>query len=118
MSLHEIAESVSRHPWLIAAPVSLVLQISALIWLRGALQSLCWILAAVTGAICAFAVAAYILDPRNLWQLVLLMGGPPLFVLTCGVLVMRLVTGPRPSRTEATASAYGYQAIRSTGQFS
>ena len=86
-------EVLTLHPWLSAAPVSVVLQFVALVRLRGVLQSVSLILTAITLAACALAVAAYMFDPGNLWSLLLQLAGPPVLVLTAGILVMGLLLG-------------------------
>lgn len=87
-SLQAVADLVILKPWLGAAPASVVLQVMALARLKGALHSLCVILAVITGAVFGVAGAAYSLDPGNLWQLLLIMSTPPLLVLSVGLLVM------------------------------
>lgn len=103
LSLLALAETVALHPMLMAAPASIALQLVGIVWLRGILQSLSLILALVTVTICALAIGAYVYDPRNLWQLVLLLPGPPLFVLTAGVLIMGLIISSRPRRSAPAA---------------
>ena len=93
--LLDASEAIILHPWLAAAPASVGLQIVALIQLKGMLRSLSIILAVITGAVVGLAVAAYLLDPGNLWQLLLLLAAPPMLVLTTGLLLMGLVIRPR-----------------------
>ena len=90
-SLQAVADLVMLKPWLGAAPASLALQLVALARLKGALHSLCVVLSVITGAVFGVAGAAYALDPGNLWQLLLIMGTPPLAVLTVGLLLMGAV---------------------------
>ena len=102
-SLLEVSEAIMLHPLLCAAPASVGLQIVALIRLEGMLRSLTIILAVITGAVGGLAVAAYLLDPGNMWQLLLMMASPPMLVLTTGVLLMGLVVRPRPEPLPAPA---------------
>ena len=83
-------EAIILQPWWGAAPASLVLQVVALFRLRGLLRSLSVILAVMTGAVAGLVFAAYLWDPGNLWQLLLILATPPVFVLTTGVLLMGL----------------------------
>ena len=96
MSLLEVFEALIFQPWLGAAPASVLLQIVALVRLKGILRSLSIILTVITGAVLGLAVAAYFLDPGNLWQLFITMAAPPMLVLTTGILLMGLVAPPRP----------------------
>ena len=93
--LLDASEAIILHPWLAAAPASVGLQFVALIQLKGMLRSLSIILAVITGAVVGLAVAAYLLDPGNLWQLLLLLAAPPILVLTTGLLLRGLVIRPR-----------------------
>ena len=95
-SLLELFEAFILQPWLGAAPASVLLQIVALVRLKGILRGLSIILAVITGAVLGLAVAAYFLDPGNLWQLFVTMAAPPMLVLTTGILLMGLVAPPRP----------------------
>ena len=95
VTLGAVTDLVILKPWLGAAPASIVLQLVGLGRLRGALRSLCVVLAVITGAVFGVAGAAYALDPGNLWQLMLIMGTPPLLVLTVGLLLMGAVS-PKP----------------------
>lgn len=90
-SLQAVADMVILQPWLGAAPASVFLQFVALFRLKGALHSICVVLAVITGAVFGVAGAAYAMDPGNLWQLLLIMGTPPLLVLTVGLLLMGAV---------------------------
>ena len=91
-SIQAVADIVILQPWLGAAPGSIILQFFALFRLKGALHSICVVLAVITGAVFGVAGAAYALDPGNLWQLLLIMSTPPLLVLTVGgLLLMGLV---------------------------
>ena len=92
-----ITEAVALQPWLTAAPASIMLQLVALVRLRGAMRAISIVLAVMTGALCALAVAAYAMDPGNLWQIMLLMASPPVLVLTVGTLIMGLILNPRPT---------------------
>ena len=92
VTLEAVADLVILKPWLSAAPASIVLQLVALARLKGALHSICVILAVITGAVFGIAGAAYAMDPGNLWQLLLIMGAPPLLVLTMGLLLMGAVS--------------------------
>ena len=87
-----VADLLILKPWLGAAPASVVLQLVALVRLKGALHSICVFLAVITGAVFGVAAAAYALDPGNLWQLLLIMGAPPLLVLSVGLLLMGAVS--------------------------
>ena len=100
-----VAEAMALQPWLAAAPMSLVLQYVALLKQRGVLRAISVILAVVTGVVCTLAVAALVLDPGNLWQLVLGMASPPIFVFTVGTLLMGLIVAKRP-RTGASREAW------------
>ena len=91
VSVQAITDIVLLKPWLGAAPASVFLQAIALIRLRGALHSLSIMLSLVTGAVFGMAGAAFYMDPGNMWQILLVMGTPPLFVLTVGLLLMGLV---------------------------
>ena len=95
-SVLAITEAIALQPWITAAPASIVLQLVALIRLRGAMRAISIVLVVITGAVCALAVVAFAMDPGNLWQLLLLMSAPPVFVLTVGTLVMGLILNPRP----------------------
>ena len=95
-SLLEMSEAFIRQPWLGAAPASVVLQIVALVRLKGLLRSLSLILGVITGAVLGLAVAASLLDPGTLWQLFIRLATPPILVLTTGLLLMGLVVRPRP----------------------
>jgi Na+-driven multidrug efflux pump len=97
-SMLAIAEAVSLEPWLTAAPASVVLQMVSVARLRGAMRGISIILACMTGVLCALAVAAYAMDPGNLWQIVLLMTARPVLVLTVGTLLMGLILNPRRSQ--------------------
>ena len=90
-----ITEAVALEPWLTAAPASVVLQMFSVARLRGAMRGISIILACMTGVLCALAVAAYAMDPGNLWQIVLLMTARPVLVLTVGTLLMGLILTPR-----------------------
>ena len=90
-SFQTLTDLVILQPWLTAAPASVALQFVALFRLKGALHSLCVVLAVITGAVFGVAGAAYAFDPGNLWQLLLIMGSPPLLVLTIGLLLMGVV---------------------------
>lgn len=90
-NLQAVADLVILKPWLGAAPASVVLQMVALARLKGALHSLCVVLAVITGAVFGVSGAAYSMDPGNLWQLLLIMRTPPLLVLTVGLLLMGAV---------------------------
>ena len=94
MDFQAISEAIVLHPWLAAAPLSVLLQIVALIWLKGILRSINVILAAITGAVIGLAVVAHIFDPGNLWQLLLMLAAPPLLVLTTGSLLIGIVVRP------------------------
>ena len=83
-SLLELFEAFILQPWLGAAPASVLLQIVALVRLKGILRGLSSILAVITGAVLGLAVEAYFLDPGNLWQLFVTMAAPPMLVLTTG----------------------------------
>ncbi len=89
--MHAIAEMILLRPWLSSTPVCVVLQVFALAQLKGALRSISLILTVVTGAFVGLAGAAYAMDPGNLWQLFLIMGTPPLLVVTVGILLMGAV---------------------------
>ena len=94
MDFQAISEAIVLHPWLAAAPLSVLLQIVALIWLKGILRSINVILAAIMGAVIGLAVVAHIFDPGNLWQLLLMLAAPPLLVLTTGSLLIGIVVRP------------------------
>ncbi len=96
-SVLAITEAVALQPWLTAAPASIMLQLVALVRLRGAMRAISIVLAVMTGALCALAVAAYTMDPGNLWQIMLIMASPPVLVLTVGTLIMGLILNPRPA---------------------
>jgi hypothetical protein len=100
LSLQVFAETVTVNPWLSAAPASVVLQLIALVRLRGVFHSLNLILAAMALAVYALAVAAYVLAPGNVWLLMLQLAGPPVLVLTVGILIMGLLVSPNPSRAQ------------------
>ena len=91
MQLHAVAEMILLRPWLSATPACVLLQVVALSQLRGALRSISIILTVVTTAFVGLAGAAYAMDPGNLWQLFLIMGTPPLLVVTVGILLMGAV---------------------------
>ena len=97
VSVQAITDIVLLKPWLGAAPASVFLQAVALIRLRGALHSLSVMLSVVTGAVFGVAGAAFYMDPGNMWQILLIMGTPPLLVLTVGLLLMGLVAPERLS---------------------
>ena len=92
VSPEAVADLLILKPWLGAAPASVVVQLVALARLKGALHSICVILAVITGAVFGVAAAAYALDPGNLWQLLLIIGAPPLLVLSVGLLLMGAVS--------------------------
>ena len=94
-SVLAIAEAITLEPWLTAAPASVVLQVFSMARLRGAMRGISIILACMTGVLCTLAVAAYAMDPGNLWQIVLLMTARPVLVLTVGTLLMGLILNPR-----------------------
>ena len=94
-SVLALTEAVTLQPWLAAAPASVVLQFVSLIRLKGVMRGISIILAAVTGALCALAAAAYAMDPGNLWQIMILMAAPPVLVLTVGTLLMGLILNPQ-----------------------
>ena len=100
----DLATQALLQPWLVGAPAIVLLQVVALVRLRGAARSLVVVLGVVTGAILGLVVAAYALDPGNLWELLLRLSTPPLFVLTVGVLVIGLIVGPGRSHDHAHAS--------------
>ena len=97
-SVLAITEAITLQPWLTAAPASVALQLVALARLRGVTRAISIILAVITGVVCALAVVAYAMDPGNLWQLLILMAAPPVFVLTLGTLVMGLILNPRSNQ--------------------
>lgn len=108
-SIQAVSEAIALQPWLSAAPASVVLQFIALVRLRGVLRSLSLILAVVTGTVGALVVTAYALDPGNLWQLLLHLATPPVFVLTAGVTVMGLLVGPTtPRLSEPRENHHGF----------
>ena len=88
VSVQAITDIVLLKPWLGAAPASVFLQAIALIRLKGALHSLSVMLTVITGAVFGVAGAAFYMDPGNMWQILLIMGTPPLLVLTVGLLLM------------------------------
>jgi hypothetical protein len=93
-TLHKLLlEMLVARPWLIAAPACAVLQCVAILRYRGVVRALSVILAVMTGAACGLAIAAYAMDPGNLWQLFLMFSTPPLFVLSAGVLAIGLIAG-------------------------
>jgi hypothetical protein len=94
--LLDVSQAIILQPWLGAAPASVVLQMVAIIRLKGTLRSLSIILAVITGAVGGLAMAAYLFDPGNLWQLFLILATPPVLVLTTGVLLMGLMVRSRP----------------------
>ena len=99
-SVLAIAEAITLEPWLTAAPASVVLQVFSMARLRGAMRGISIILACMTGVLCALAVAAYAMDPWNLWQIVLLMTARPVLVLTVGTLLMGLILNPRRAQQQ------------------
>jgi hypothetical protein len=108
-SLQAVSEAIIHQPWLSAATASVVLQFIALVRLRGILRSLSLILAVVTGSVGALVVTAYVLDPGNLWQLLLHLATPPVFVSTAGLLVMGLLVGPTtPGLGEPRENHHGF----------
>ena len=64
-SLLEISEAIILQPLLGAAPASVLLQIVALVRLRGVLRSLSIVLSVITGAVVGLTVTAYFLDPGH-----------------------------------------------------
>ena len=97
-SVLAVSEAIFLQPWMGAAPASVLLQVIALTRLRGVLRSISIVLAVVTSAVGGLTVAAYQLDPGNLWQLLLTLATPPMLILTIGVLLMGLfVSAPQPS---------------------
>ena len=97
-NLSAIAEAVILQPWLAAVPASVVLQLVALVWLKGVGRAISAVLTVVTATVCGLVASAYTMEPGNLWQLLLHLAGPPLFVLTSGTLLMGLVLSPRTFR--------------------
>ena len=95
LNVQAVSEAIFMQPWLGAAPASVLLQVVALVRLKGTLRSVALILAVTTGAVGSLAVAAYHLDPGNLWQLLLMLASPPILVLTAGVLLIGLTVRPR-----------------------
>ena len=85
VSVQAITDIVLLKPWLGAAPVSVLLQVVALIRLKGALHSLMVMLTVITGAVFGVAGAAFYMTPGNMWQILLIMGTPPLLVVTVGL---------------------------------
>ena len=96
VSLAAISEAVAYQPLLGAAPASVLLQIVALIRLSGILRNISVVLTVITGAVVAFAVSAYLFDPGNLWEILLILAAPPILVLTLGIILIGCVVRPRP----------------------
>ena len=95
LSPQAVSDVIISQPWFAAAPASVLLQVVALVRLRGPLRSVALILAVTTGTVGSLTVAAYHLDPGNLWQLLLMLASPPMLVLTAGVLLIGLMVRPR-----------------------
>ncbi len=94
LNTQAITEMVILQPWATSAPASVLLQVIAVVRLKGLLRSLTVMVVVVTAAVFGLAFAAYSFDHGNLWELVLIMGTPPLFVVTIGLLLMGAVAGP------------------------
>ena len=95
LQLHAVAEMILLRPWLASTPACVLLQVLALIRLKGALRSITIIFTVITGAVVALAGAAYAWDPGNLWQIFLILGTPPMLVMTLGLLVVGAVIPQR-----------------------
>ena len=95
MQLQAVAEMILLRPWLASTPARVLLQMVALVQLRGGLRSISIILTVTTAAFMGLAGAAYAWDSGNLWQLFLIMGTPPLLVVTLGVLLLGAVVPQR-----------------------
>ena len=92
-----ITEAVTLQPWLTAGTGQHHAAAGCPGPAQGAMRAISIVLAVMTGALCAVAVAAYAMDPGNLWQIMLLMASPPVLVLTVGTLIMGLILNPRPA---------------------
>ncbi len=81
--------------WMIGVAVYPVLQVVALVRLRGTLRGMSVILTVVMVVVAGLSIATYAMDPSSLWQMSLRLATPPALVLTAGLLAIGSVVRRR-----------------------